>query len=311
MRAAEAAQEVWVLFLVPILAIFFLRDGSSFLEALLPLVQSRSQREFLQDVLLDLNQMLAQFIRAQLTLAALSLVAYTAFLSAVRVPYALMLGTVGGALEFVPLAGPLLAGVAMMIVAVLAGYQHWAFLLLFLLIWRMIPRLRNLSADHGSQGGIASAGGLIRYSRGRRNRWNPRRLSFHSSDGQFAHRLAALAHLEKRKFGPLNEYSFPQELGKGVESQLEMLIVRYGVIFCGCAPLTPSARGGILQQNWGCNHVHPDNKFQFEQDDAGGIRKALRGVGPTICRTAGADLQGLALRPGQQQVQWPRVGSSI
>ena len=108
-RVAEAVQEVWVLFLVPILAIFFLRDGGNFHEVLLALVQSRSQREFLQDVLQDLNQMLAQFIRAQLTLAALSLVAYTSFLGAMRVPYALMLGTAGGALELVPLAGPLLA----------------------------------------------------------------------------------------------------------------------------------------------------------------------------------------------------------
>ena len=31
-RVAEAAQEVWVLFLVPILAIFFLRDGGNFHE---------------------------------------------------------------------------------------------------------------------------------------------------------------------------------------------------------------------------------------------------------------------------------------
>jgi len=105
---------VWVLFLVPILAIFFLRDGGSFHEVLLALVQSRSQREFLQDVLQDLNQMLAQFIRAQLTLAALSFMAYSSMLGVMRVPYALMLGTAGGALEFLPLAGPLLAGVAMM-----------------------------------------------------------------------------------------------------------------------------------------------------------------------------------------------------
>src|SRR5208283_3537641 len=137
-RAAEAAQELWLLFLVPILAIFFLRDGGSFHEVLLTLVQSRTQREFLQDVFQDLNQMLAQFIRAQLTLAAFSLLAYTSILGAMRVPYALTLGTVGGALEFIPMAGPLLAGVAMMIVAVLAGYPHWAFLLLFLLVWRLV-----------------------------------------------------------------------------------------------------------------------------------------------------------------------------
>ncbi len=50
---AEAAQELWVLFLVPILAIFFLRDGDIFHGVLLSLVPSRTQREFLEDVLHD------------------------------------------------------------------------------------------------------------------------------------------------------------------------------------------------------------------------------------------------------------------
>jgi predicted PurR-regulated permease PerM len=215
-RAAEAAQEVWVLFLVPILAIFFLRDGGNFHEVLVALVQSRSQREFLQDVLQDLNQMLAQFIRAQLTLAAFSLVAYSAILGAMRVPYALMLGTAGGALEFVPVAGPLLAGAAMMVVAVLAGYQHWAFLLLFLFVRRMIqdyvisPRVMGVSVElhplaalfgilaGGEIAGILGVYLSIPVMASLRIVWRRWRI-----------------YAEKRKFGPLNEYSFPQELGKG------------------------------------------------------------------------------------------------
>jgi predicted PurR-regulated permease PerM len=215
-RVAEALKQVWLLFLVPILAIFLLRDGGSFHEVLLALVHSRSQREFLQDVLQDLNQMLAQFIRAQLTLAALSLVAYTSILGAMRVPYALMLGTAGGALEFVPLAGPLLAGSAMMTVAVLAGYSHWPFLLLFLFLWRMIldyvisPRvmgksveLHPLAALFGILAGGEIAGVLgvylsIPIMASLRIVWRRWRI-----------------YAEKRKFGPLNEYSFPQELGSG------------------------------------------------------------------------------------------------
>jgi len=215
-RAAQAAQEVWVLFLVPILAIFFLRDGGNFHEVLVALVQSRSQREFLQDVLQDLNQMLAQFIRAQLTLAAFSLVAYTAILSAMRVPYALMLGTAGGALEFVPVAGPLLAGAAMMVVAVLAGYPHWAFLLLFLFVWRLIqdyvisPRVMGVSVElhplaalfgilaGGEIAGILGVYLSIPVMASLRIVWRRWRI-----------------YAEKRKFGPLNEYSFPQELGRG------------------------------------------------------------------------------------------------
>jgi predicted PurR-regulated permease PerM len=215
-RMAEAVQQFWVLFLVPILAIFFLRDGGNFHEVLLTLVQSRSQREFLQDVLQDLNQMLAQFIRAQLTLAALSLVAYTSILGAMRVPYALMLGTAGGALEFVPLAGPLLAGAAMMTVAILSGYPHWPFLLLFLFLWRMVldyvisPRVMGVSVElhplaalFGILAGGEIAGVLgvylsIPVMASLRIVWRRWRI-----------------YAEKRKFGPLNEYSFPQELGRG------------------------------------------------------------------------------------------------
>jgi predicted PurR-regulated permease PerM len=216
LRLAEAAQEVWLLFLVPILAIFLLRDGGNFHEVLLALVQSRSQREFLQDVLQDLNQMLAQFIRAQLTLAALSLVAYTSILGAMRVPYALMLGTAGGALEFVPLAGPLLAGTAMMTVAVLSGYAHWPFLLLFLFLWRMVldyvisPRVMGVSVElhplaalfgilaGGEIAGILGVYLSIPVMASLRIVWRRWRI-----------------YAEKRKFGPLNEYSFPQDLGRG------------------------------------------------------------------------------------------------
>ena len=215
-RAAESAKEVWVLFLVPILAIFFLRDGGNFHEFLVSVVQSRTQREFLQDVLGDLNQMLAHFIRAQLTLAALSLVAYTSFLGLARVPYAMVLGTAGGALEFVPVVGPLVAGAAMMVVAVLAGYTHWPLLLLFLIAWRIVqdyvisPRvmggsveLHPLAALFGILAGGEIAGVLgvylsIPVMAALRIVWRRWRL-----------------YVEKRKFGPLNEYSLPHELGSG------------------------------------------------------------------------------------------------
>ena len=215
-RAAEWAKELWVLFLVPILAIFFLRDGSSFHEVLLAMVQSRNQREFLQDVFRDMNQMLAQFIRAQLTLAALSFLAYSSVLGALRVPYALMLGTAGGAMEFVPVVGPLLAGAAMIVVAILTGYPHWPLVLLFLIIWRMVqdyvisPRimggsveLHPLAALFGILAGGEIAGVLGVYLS----------IPVMASLRIFWRRWRIYA--EKRKFGPLNEYSFPQELGRG------------------------------------------------------------------------------------------------
>jgi predicted PurR-regulated permease PerM len=215
-RAAESAKGLWVLFLVPILAVFFLRDGGNFHVFLLSIVQSRGQREFLQDVLSDLNQMLAQFIRAQLTLAAFSLLAYTSMMGILRVPYAMVLGTTGGALEFVPVVGPLVAGTLMMLVSILAGYTHWPILLLFLIVWRIVqdyviaPRvmgssveLHPLAALFGVLAGGEIAGVLgvylsIPVMASLRIVWRRWRI-----------------YAEKRKFGPLNEYSLPQEIGRG------------------------------------------------------------------------------------------------
>jgi len=214
-RIAESAKQIWVLFLVPILAIFFLRDGANFHGVVVSLVHSNSQREFLQDVFSDLNQMLAHFIRAQLTLAGLSMIAYSSMLGVMRVPYAMVLGTAGGALEFVPVVGPLVAGIAMMVVAVLAGYSHWPFLLLFLIVWRLIqdyvisPRvmggsveLHPLAALFGILAGGEIAGVLgvylsIPVMASLRIVWRRWRI-----------------YAEKRRFGPLNEYSFPHEISK-------------------------------------------------------------------------------------------------
>jgi predicted PurR-regulated permease PerM len=215
-RVAETAKDIWVLFLVPILAVFFLRDAGTFNEVVVSLVQSRAQREFLQDVLRDLNQMLAQFIRAQLTLAGLSLLAYTSVLGILRVPYAMVLGTAGGVLEFVPIVGPLVAGIAMVVVAVLAGYSYWPLLLLFLVVWRLLldyviaPRvmggsvqLHPLAALFGVLAGGEIAGVLgvylsIPVMASLRIVWRRWRI-----------------YAEKRRFGPLNENFFPQELGRG------------------------------------------------------------------------------------------------
>ncbi|MGH9644279.1 MAG: AI-2E family transporter [Terriglobales bacterium] len=212
-RAAEAAQEIWVLFLVPILAVFFLRDGDMFHGVALSLVQSQTQREFLNNVLNDLNEMLAQFIRAQLTLAVFSFVVYSSVLGALRFPYALMLGTLGGALEFVPVVGPLVAGTAMVIVAVLTGY-HPVLVLIFLIVWRIVqdyviaPRimgrsveLHPLAAIFGILAGGEIAGVLgvylsIPVMASLRIVWRRWRV-----------------YTEKRKFGPLNEY-FPHEISR-------------------------------------------------------------------------------------------------
>jgi len=211
-RIAELAQQSWLLILVPILAGFFLKDGQSFSQVALSFAHTKPQREFLQGVISDLNQMLADFIRAQLTLAALSWIAYTVFLGLIaRVNYALMLGTVGGILEFIPVVGPLVAAVMILGVALLTG-SHWVTVLIFLGAWRIIqdyvvtPRvmgknmeLHPLAAIFGVLAGGEIAGVLgvylsIPVMAALRIVWRRWRM-----------------YAEKRRFGPLNEYSFLTE----------------------------------------------------------------------------------------------------
>jgi predicted PurR-regulated permease PerM len=147
LRIADTAKQSWLLVVVPILAIFFLKDGPKFRDALLAFVTSERQRQLFEDVIGDLNLMLAQFIRAQLTMVLLSFVAYMIFLGLMRVPYALLLSSAGGLMEFIPLVGPLVTAVVILTVATLTGYAHWLALVLFLAVWRvtvdyvLVPRI--------------------------------------------------------------------------------------------------------------------------------------------------------------------------
>lgn len=212
LRLADLAKQAWLFFIVPLLSIFFLKDGRMFSDFLLSTVQSRPQREFLQNVLNDLNQMLAHFIRAQLTLAALTMIVYTVFFEVMRVPNPVALGVFGGSLEFIPVVGPLVAAIAIMAVALVLSYSHWVVLLIFLGLWRLIqdyvssPRimgdsmeLHPLAAIFGVMAGGEVAGILGVY------------LSIPV--------MAALRivfrrwriYTEKKKFGPLSEYPFRQE----------------------------------------------------------------------------------------------------
>lgn len=137
-RIATIATNGWWIILVPILGVFFLRDGRAMIDSVIDLASRRRNREFLNAVAEDVNLMLAQFIRAQLILAALSGVVYTIGLLVLRVPYALVLGPIGGMLEFLPVVGPAAAAIGMCGIAVASGYEHIFFLVIFLGLWRLI-----------------------------------------------------------------------------------------------------------------------------------------------------------------------------
>jgi predicted PurR-regulated permease PerM len=119
-------------------------------------------------------------------------------------------------MEFIPVVGPLVAAALIFSVALLMSYPHWLILLIFLGAWRMIqdyvisPRimgqsmeLHPLAAIFGVLAGGEIAGVLgiylsIPIMASLRIVWRRWRL-----------------YAEKKRFGPLNEYSFGSEIIPG------------------------------------------------------------------------------------------------
>jgi predicted PurR-regulated permease PerM len=152
-KLAEPAQHIWWLILIPILSIFFLKDGQSIGENLVALGRDAEEEKTLRGIVGDINVMLGSYIRAQLTLASLTLVAYTVVLSILHLRYALVLGPLAGIFEFIPVVGPAVAAIIVFVIAVLTSYPHLIWLVLFLAAWRLIqdyvnaPRIMGKSLE--------------------------------------------------------------------------------------------------------------------------------------------------------------------
>lgn len=151
MRLADIGKNTWWLVLIPILAVFFLKDSSYFYESVLDVFERRQQRDFVQGVIDDVHNMLARFIRAQLILAALTGVVFSILLTVMRVPYGYVLGINAGFLEFIPVVGPLVAALLIVGVAMGTGYGHVVVLIVLLALWRGVQDYVNSPRIMGSQ----------------------------------------------------------------------------------------------------------------------------------------------------------------
>lgn len=142
-KLAAPASHIWWLILIPILSLFFLKDGNEIAEGIVDLGRSPQDKANLAGVVSDVNIMLGSYIRSQIILAGLTMIAYTLVLSLMRVPYAFILGPLAGIFEFIPVVGPAIAAVAVFGIAVLTSYPHLVWLFLFLGAWRLVQDYVN------------------------------------------------------------------------------------------------------------------------------------------------------------------------
>ena len=142
---------IWWLILIPILSLFFLKDGRSIAAGMVRLGGDQRKRAVIEGIVNDVNVMLGSYIRAQIILAALTAIVLTIVLGSVRVPFAFILGPLAGVFEFIPVVGPAVACALIFGLALLAGYGHLLFLFLFLGTWRIIQDYLNAPRVMGKQ----------------------------------------------------------------------------------------------------------------------------------------------------------------
>jgi predicted PurR-regulated permease PerM len=152
-KLAEPAQHIWWVILIPILSIFFLKDGQSIRENIVAMAHAPEEKKTLRGIVGDVNVMLGSYIRAQLILAVLTVVVYTLVLNILHLRYAFILGPLAGIFEFVPVVGPAIAAIIVFVIAVLTSYPHLIWVVLFLGIWRLLqdyvnaPRIMGRSLE--------------------------------------------------------------------------------------------------------------------------------------------------------------------
>jgi predicted PurR-regulated permease PerM len=141
-RAAEqhlptAVQAMGYLLVIPILAVFFLREGEELANALILFFTSPGNSETAHKLAEELDAVLRKYIKAKVELGSLSLVVYSLTMLLFGCPYAIALGIFGGLLDCIPVVGGILAVTAIISVGALA-HTHWIWMAVLLAGWRMV-----------------------------------------------------------------------------------------------------------------------------------------------------------------------------
>ena len=108
------------LILVPILAFFFLKDAILIRTALLRMVPAGDWRARVESVVVDVNNTLTAYTRAQLISCVLIGVICTAGFYLLGHNYAVLLGILAAVLELIPLLGPLTLAI---VATIFAGFE--------------------------------------------------------------------------------------------------------------------------------------------------------------------------------------------
>jgi predicted PurR-regulated permease PerM len=124
--------------LIPILSFFLLKDAASFEQNLIALLPNERLQKRAHWLLMDVSRTLAAYIRAQITACLVIGTVMMFGLSLIGAPYPVVLGAIGGLLEFIPLIGPLIAACIVVGLTLTVSFKTALMVALFLAILRVV-----------------------------------------------------------------------------------------------------------------------------------------------------------------------------
>ncbi|MFN7923795.1 MAG: AI-2E family transporter [Bryobacteraceae bacterium] len=124
--------------LIPILSFFLLKEGPDWSRMLVSQFRHDGGRAFVEGILEDLHRLLADYMRALFLISITTFLVFTVCLGFMGVPYSLLLAAIAGAAEVVPVAGPLLSGAAIVLVAAFGGFSGLWWIVAFLVLYRLV-----------------------------------------------------------------------------------------------------------------------------------------------------------------------------
>jgi predicted PurR-regulated permease PerM len=121
---------------VPIFSFLMVRMGPTIKQELRARA-ARPDGAFWYGLAMDINFLLARYVRALALLSLATLLSYGIVLSLLGVPFSLLLAGAAAVLEIIPVFGPLVAAIGILTTAVFTGYPHVLWVLGFIVAYRI------------------------------------------------------------------------------------------------------------------------------------------------------------------------------
>jgi predicted PurR-regulated permease PerM len=124
---------VLLVILIPVVSFFLLKDAKHISAALTGWLEEIGHPAVVENIVSDIDTLLSKYIRALVILACASFATWALFLTVTGAPYQLLLAGIAGTLEFIPVIGPVVSLIIVLLVCGISGYTTG--LLWILIFW--------------------------------------------------------------------------------------------------------------------------------------------------------------------------------